>query len=213
MSTAHITTAILSLLLVSCGPPKDPQGTTGTHPPGADEAGGGEEPPGDPAAEPTPGAAEGGEGEATPSGGDEPPILTAHNRYRASHCAAPLTWSDELAAEAKRWVTTLASHGCAFDHNPSTRYGENLAYFAPAGSVSEPEVADGWYREKSIYDFSRPGFSFEAGHFTQLVWAGSKRLGCASRRCGGGEIWVCNYDPPGNMQGDFERNVARGPCK
>jgi hypothetical protein len=42
----------------------------------------------------------------------EPPILIAHNRVRAEHCAEPLTWSDDLAAEATAWANQLAASGC-----------------------------------------------------------------------------------------------------
>ncbi len=142
-----------------------------------------------------------------------PPILAAHNRYRARHCAPPLSWSGELVKESQRWAKNLAAHRCAFEHNPDPRYGENLAYFRPPGALGEEDVAAQWYREIDIYNFKKPGFSMEAGHFTQLVWVGTKRLGCASVECGGGELWVCNYDPPGNMQGDFDANVRQTGCK
>lgn len=144
---------------------------------------------------------------------DGPPILAAHNRFRARHCAPPLTWSKELVAESGRWAKNLAAHHCAFEHNPDPRFGENLAYFRPPGALSQEKVAEEWYREIEHYNFKRPGFSMEAGHFTQLVWVGTQRIGCSSVECGGGELWVCNYDPPGNMEGDFDRNVRREGCK
>jgi len=40
-----------------------------------------------------------------------------------------------------------------------------------------------------------------------------RRGGAPDVECGGGELWVCNYDPPGNMEGDFDRNVRREGCK
>ena len=52
-----------------------------------------------------------------------------------------------------------------------------------------------------------------AGHFTQVVWAGTENLGCAVSTCPEGgpdpgrKIYVCNYDPPGNWRGEFEANV------
>jgi uncharacterized protein YkwD len=145
--------------------------------------------------------------------GDGPPILAAHNRFRARHCAPPLTWSKELVAVSGKWARNLAAHHCAFEHNPDPRYGENLAYFRPPGSLSQEQVAEYWYGEIEHYNFKRPGFSMEAGHFTQLVWVGTRRVGCSSVECGGGELWVCNYDPPGNMEGDYDRNVRREGCK
>ena len=144
---------------------------------------------------------------------DGPAILTAHNRFRAQHCAPALTWSNELAAEAQGWADQLAGAGCAFDHNPKTPHGENLSYFRPPGALSQEDIAEQWYREVERYDFRNPGFSMEAGHFTQVVWVGTKRMGCGSVRCGGGELWVCNYDPPGNMMNAFPANVKSTGCR
>jgi len=139
--------------------------------------------------------------------------LAAHNRFRADHCAEPLAWSDELAAESRRWVETLDARGCAFEHNPTTAHGENLAFFGPPGLLDGKGVAAMWYEELERYDFRHPGFSFEAGHFTQLVWVDTRQLGCASTECGNGELWVCNYSPAGNVEGEFERNVLPTSCK
>ena len=207
---------LLPLLLAGCGAPG------GTGPGGADRD---EQPSGDSNFDRSGGRGSegggGGEGSAgsTRRAGDDrtvaggPPILVAHNRLRAAHCAAPLSWSEELEAAARRWVETLAARGCAFDHDPQTEQGENLAYFAPAGSRSPEEVAELWHSEVSRYDFRRATFSMEAGHFTQLVWAATERLGCASATCGGGTLWVCRYDPPGNVMGAFAANVKPTSCK
>lgn len=70
-----------------------------------------------------------------------------------------------------------------------------------------------WFREKSNYDFRRGGFSMTAGHFTQLVWKGSRRLGCGTATCNQMQLWVCNYDPAGNMEGEFQSNVAPQGCR
>jgi uncharacterized protein YkwD len=138
-------------------------------------------------------------------------MLDAHNRLRAQHCAAPLVWSDAIARAAKAWADRLASRGCALQHSES-QYGENIA--AGSASTQTPDqVAALWYREKDHYDFARGGFSMRSGHFTQVVWRGSQRLGCAPAACGDIRLWVCNYDPPGNMQGDFARNVLPTTCK
>ena len=63
-----------------------------------------------------------------------------------------------------------------------------------------------WYDEIKDYDFSNPGFGYNTGHFTQVVWKGSKTLGCGIAT--GKYSWVvCRYGPPGNMMGDFPENV------
>ena len=45
------------------------------------------------------------------------------------------------------------------------------------------------------------------GHFTAMVWKATRRLGCAKGNCPGQNLWVCQYDPPGNMMGAFPQNV------
>jgi len=43
------------------------------------------------------------------------------------------------------------------------------------------------------------------GHFTQLVWKGTLKVGMARSRCG--NFIFANYFPAGNMQGQFQQNV------
>ncbi|CAH1441532.1 unnamed protein product [Lactuca virosa] len=41
------------------------------------------------------------------------------------------------------------------------------------------------------------------GHYTQVVWRNSVRLGCARVQCNNDAWFVtCNYDPPGNYVGE-----------
>lgn len=148
------------------------------------------------------------------SAGDEPPpppIVIAHNLVRAEHCAPPLTWSEELAAEATAWANQLAASGCAFRHSPS-EHGENLAA-GTSGALDADAVVAMWAREEEKYDYKRAMFSMKTGHFTQVVWKDTLAIGCGVATCGGKDTWVCNYDPPGNVEGDFALNVAPRGCK
>ncbi len=138
-------------------------------------------------------------------------ILEAHNRDRAKHCAKPLTWSKELATEAEHWAAHLRKLGCKTLQHSDTKHGENLAA-GTLGYLHPQKVVDGWYAEISQYDYKKHTFSEEAGHFTQLVWADTQRLGCATARCSDFEVWVCEYDPPGNVYGKFEKNVRKPTC-
>jgi len=156
----------------------------------------------EPAAEPTP----------APGPRSGPQILVEeHNRYRAQHCAPPLTWSPKLAASAQAWADHLRKAGCMFGHS-GTDYGENLAA-GTAGALSPQSVVEMWYREVDAYDYRAADFSPKTGHFTQLVWAGTARVGCGTTSCKGLEIWVCQYDPPGNVVGEFGRNVKPTSCR
>ena len=47
------------------------------------------------------------------------------------------------------------------------------------------------------------------GHFTQVVWAGSRKLGVGVSCRDGKVLVVANYDPPGNFGGQFLKNVFK----
>jgi uncharacterized protein YkwD len=138
-------------------------------------------------------------------------FVAAHNAVRAKHCAAPLTWSPKLAAVAQKWADTLRDKGCAFGHSGG-QYGENLA--AGTEGVLDPEATvKMWYDEIAKYRFPDGGFSMETGHFTQVVWRGTTQVGCGHAQCKGNDIWVCNYDPAGNWDGQYRENVLPASCK
>lgn len=148
--------------------------------------------------------------EAAPRASSGNAILDAHNARRAAHCAPALAWSDALAAQAQGWADHLAGSGCQLEHSDSS-YGENLAA-GTSGMLSPEDVVEMWYAERESYAFDEGGFSMDTGHFTQLVWAGSSSLGCAMARCSDLDVWVCNYDPPGNVEGEYQTNVHPTPC-
>lgn len=138
-------------------------------------------------------------------------VLEAHNRRRAQHCAPPLAWSEVLAADAQGWADSLRDRGCAFEHSQSG-LGENLAA-GTEGMLDGEAVTEMWYREVAEFDFRRGGFAMETGHFTQLVWVGTEQIGCAVAQCDGLDLWVCNYDPPGNVEGRYRENVLPTSCR
>src|SRR5262249_43203864 len=110
-------------------------------------------------------------------------LVAEHNRYRAAHCAPPLAWSPALAADAQRWADKLRDRRCAFEHHGGD-HGENLAA-GSAGALDPAGVVGMWYGEVSAYDFHRGGFSMKTGHFTQVVWRGTTKVGCGRSSCGG----------------------------
>lgn len=70
-----------------------------------------------------------------------------------------------------------------------------------------------WYKELTHYDYS-VGNSANGqviGHFTQVVWKGSTRLGCGSAHKTVGKMIntyvVCQYAPAGNVRGLYTANV------
>lgn len=138
-------------------------------------------------------------------------MVEQHNQVRAKHCAKPLAWSPKLASVAQAWANKLKANNCAFEHSGGN-YGENLAA-GTSGYMGPDEVVKMWYEEIKDYDFNNPGFSMTTGHFTQVVWKGTQQVGCGMVQCKGLDVWVCNYDPPGNWEGQYRENVLPTTCK
>jgi pathogenesis-related protein 1 len=139
-------------------------------------------------------------------------MLIAHNAARARvdpparPALAPLRWDEGLAETAQTWA-----NGCVFAHTPNTPYGENLAVFSP--QPLHPELAtttvELWEGEVVDYDLAsnRCAPGAQCGHYTQVVWRDTERVGCGISTCddvqgfGPGILFVCSYDPPGNFVG------------
>jgi uncharacterized protein YkwD len=125
-------------------------------------------------------------------------MLEAHNTARTGVGVPPLTWSTALEAVAREWAESLASSG-AFRHRPNSEYGENLCDIR-GGRATPAQVVGEWTAEAKDYDAAkntcRPGAV--CGHYTQVVWRKTRQVGCAAAVAARREVWVCNYDPPGN---------------
>ena len=70
---------------------------------------------------------------------------------------------------------------------------------------------DSWYSEVKNYNYKRSRYSPGAGHFTQLVWVASRKLGLGVAKRNGEVVVVANYDPRGNIDSKerFKKNVRR----
>ena len=133
---------------------------------------------------------------------DQRAILNYHNKVRADVGVGPLRWDNGLAAFAQQWADHLASTTCKMQHRQPNDYGENL-YQGTAGYYTAVDAAKGWETEKKLY---RGGVITEnnygpIGHYTQMVWRDTKRVGCGEAICDGTLLVACNYDPPGNWLG------------
>ncbi|XP_022973608.1 basic form of pathogenesis-related protein 1-like [Cucurbita maxima] len=127
--------------------------------------------------------------------------LALHNRARAEVGVGPMQWSNTVAAYAQAYAEKRKGD-CAMIHSTGP-YGENIA----AGYYPEFTGADAvklWANEKPLYDHaSNKCVGGECGHYTQMVWRSSVRLGCATVPCkANSQFVVCNYDPPGNYIGE-----------
>lgn len=143
--------------------------------------------------------------------GKEPGVLKgiteAHNVFRRKTAGGlpDLVWDNSIAAYAQSWANHLKkNNNCNMEHrsgsNNKKKYGENLAW-AGGQEFSSLDPVQMWYDEIKDYDYKNNSCSGVCGHYTQVVWKKSKRVGCGMARCGKSEVWVCNYDPPGNYVG------------
>jgi pathogenesis-related protein 1 len=129
-------------------------------------------------------------------------MIAAHNQVRSRVGLPALQWSPKLAALAQQWADDLVAKG-QFRHRPKGQYGENL--FEIRGGRAKPaEVVADWAAEAKDYDAARNTCRAGAacGHYTQLIWRNTKEVGCGVAERQGRQVWVCNYDPPGNWVGE-----------
>ncbi|XP_029858778.1 glioma pathogenesis-related protein 1-like [Aquila chrysaetos chrysaetos] len=143
--------------------------------------------------------------------------VRAHNTFR-SKVKPPasnmlrMSWDAALAKTAKAWAKK-----CKFKHNiylkvprkvhPTfTPVGENI-WTGTATIFSVDRALDDWFNEVSSYDFNTNSCTGMCGHYTQVVWAESYKVGCAVHFCDTVENFpglfkaahfVCDYGPAGN---------------
>ncbi|MDP9415100.1 MAG: CAP domain-containing protein [Pseudomonadota bacterium] len=135
-------------------------------------------------------------------------LLELHNRERSEVSAPPLVWDDRLAAAAAAYGPLLAREA-ALVHAPAALrpgQGENL-WMGTRNRYSLPSMFDGWAREKRLFragvfpGVSRTGRWTDVAHYTQIVWRGTARVGCAIHRAAEWDYLICRYTPPGNVRG------------
>lgn len=154
-----------------------------------------------------------------------------HNIHRANHSAPNVIWDKALAKAAMK-----SAQRCTFAHfmnENGLQYGQNLALGNPADDIAGI-ITDQWYAEVNAfagnYGQAQPDYgtnmeNFEQwGHFTQVVWKSTTKIGCATWRCKsvassatdstpmpaayGGDVTYCNYQSPGNYGGEYAANVG-----
>ena len=137
-------------------------------------------------------------------------LLAIHNAERARVHAPPLQWDPQLAASAATYGPVLARMG-RLEHSPrASRPGqrENL-WMGPRGVYSPEQMVGGWIAERAFFrpglfpNVSRTGNWSDVSHYTQMIWRGTTRVGCAIQPAGRMEYLICRYSPPGNVDGKY----------
>ena len=151
-------------------------------------------------------------------------IVDLHNALRAREGAANMelmSWNDFLASLAEQWAARCVwEHGqpSLGDNPPYTSIGQNL-YATTGNTINLTAAQMNWYEEK--YDYNYDTLECAAGkpcgHYTQVVWATSRHVGCAVHNCepltgafSQGLYFVCNYGPAGNLVG--AKPYIKGPA-
>lgn len=135
--------------------------------------------------------------------------LDIHNKARKNVHIGNLEWSVELAKYAQEWADYLAANN-QFKHRPKTGkytqlYGENI-FYGLGNDFTLLDASQSWYEEikyfKKSIKITQSNWS-QAGHYTQMVWQKSTKLGMGIAKAKNGKIYiVANYSPAGNIIGE-----------
>ncbi|MBP9087859.1 MAG: hypothetical protein KBG15_17190 [Kofleriaceae bacterium] len=137
-----------------------------------------------------------------------------HNQARLAENANPplpqLTWDPALAVIAANWAAMCRDVDPPvglIDHNPNrsatypTYVGENIY----GGASSAKAAVDLWMAEKPNYNLAANTCNGVCGHYTQIVWRKTLKVGCAISHCPSlrySDSIICNYGPGGNFNGE-----------
>ncbi len=137
-------------------------------------------------------------------------LLAMHNIERARVGVPPLQWDPQLAVAAASYGPAIARIG-RLQHSPkASRPGqrENLwmgtrGYFSPEQMVGTWVAERGYFRAGVFPNVSRTGNWSDVSHYTQLIWKGTTRVGCAIHATPQWDYLICRYSPPGNIDGRY----------
>lgn len=152
---------------------------------------------------------------------DNARVLASHNAIRKTLGIPPLSWSTNLEALSADWVNYLVSDaGCVVRRRGiiglpvhKNGIGENFQLHEPqrwddgrveVADIDENDVVVAWAKQALDYDYKTNSCASNKNceDFKQVVWKDSQVMGCAAASCPNmQQIWVCNYDPPGNFIG------------
>ncbi|XP_057607198.1 cysteine-rich secretory protein 2-like [Chionomys nivalis] len=134
-------------------------------------------------------------------------IVNKHNELRravnpTASNMLKMEWSTETTGNAQKWANK-----CTLEHsNPearktSTRCGENL--YMSSDPTSWSTLIQSWYDENEYFTYgvgAQPNAA--VGHYTQVVWYSSYKIGCGVAYCPNQStlkyFYVCQYCPAGN---------------
>ncbi|XP_033630624.1 cysteine-rich venom protein Mr30-like isoform X2 [Asterias rubens] len=161
-----------------------------------------------------PGELNEGDGSTSMTPRDVQRTVDRHNEYRKYREASNMkhmTWDASLATMAQQWAERCEfAHGVGNNISPYTSIGQNL--WLRTGDPNKPAsgviATDDWHDEIKDYNYENNYCGNVCGHYTQVVWAETDKVGCGIAFCnyisGNQNAWniVCNYGPAGNYFGE-----------
>ncbi|KAJ4951039.1 hypothetical protein NE237_027871 [Protea cynaroides] len=138
--------------------------------------------------------------------GESLEFLFAHNMVRALKWELPLMWDNQLENYARWWAGQRQSD-CKLEHSfpeDGFKLGENI-YWGSGSSWTPKDAVSAWANEVKYYNYESNTCQAGqmCGHYTQIVWKNTRRIGCARVVCDDGDVFMtCNYDPVGNYIGE-----------
>lgn len=141
-------------------------------------------------------------------------MVAAHNQLRAAEAVQPTLWDRPLADSADNYAAELARTGRFAHSTPDSRHGhgENL-WMGTKGAFSFDRMVADWGSEKRMFragrfpTISTTGRWEDVGHYTQIIWPESVRVGCALRSSAQYDYLVCHYAQAGNVFGQMVGRV------
>ncbi|CAM0878883.1 unnamed protein product [Alopecurus aequalis] len=130
-------------------------------------------------------------------------FLNLQNAARAGVGVGMLSWDSTVAAYAESYADKRKSDCLKIPSGGP--YGENFFQGVAGISWTVSDAFFSWLGEKANYNCASNACveGQACGEYTQLVWANSTRVGCATVTCAaGGTFITCNYDPLGNIAGE-----------
>jgi Cysteine-rich secretory protein family len=150
-------------------------------------------------------------------------VLNSTNTIRKIHLAPALTWNETLATYATNYSTlchTRSSHSSFGENIASSK--ENVISAIESWNLKLPTLqltlSNLTALEKDLTPKKLAKSLQKAKAFTQLVWKNTTSLGCGRTLCGGsgggqngihGWLVVCEFNPKGNIVGQFGANVQQ----
>jgi hypothetical protein len=147
-------------------------------------------------------------------------VLDLHNGAREALGVAALDWDEALAADAARYAEDMAKTGL-FRHSPrgnrAIPSGENL-WMGPHRLYGYQVMVGSFLEEGKLFrtggrlpDISTTGRWQDVGHYTQMIWRGTKKVGCALGEGAQYDYLVCRYFPAGNSYGKGPLDAEDAP--